>query len=57
MERYKVRVWLEDIEIEADSPSEAEDKATELIDGELSKHLVEYSETQQILVDGKWKYI
>lgn len=48
MKRYKVRVWLTDITVIADSPGDAEDKATELIDDELSSASVELAEVQRV---------
>lgn len=54
--KYKVRVWIEDIVVEADTATQAEDTALEMVaDGTVSIY-PDMAEAQKIMVDGKWIY-
>ena len=56
MDRYKVRVWISDIRVDAESPLQATEKACEMVNDVLSFANAEYAEVQQKLIDGEWKY-
>lgn len=57
MPRYEVAIWIDDIEVQADTADEAIEKACDMvINGEV-KISVDYAEARKEFKDGAWKYV
>jgi len=57
MTKFKVRIYVDDVEIEAENAAKAEDAAMQAVmDGDI-KLVPDYAEAVKELVDGKWEWI